>query len=106
MSLLAKYRERVQHQHGWEVELQCPQCSHESVPKFDEGLTPKPEKVARNVRDTPMICANVTCPECSHDLKERAGEKLAELFKDVRKTTIGWVGVVLGVLVFLPILVW
>ncbi len=79
MSLMARYKERVQHQHGWEVELQCPQCNHEGVPEY-VGWTPSS---AINLGDTPTIYANLSCPQCGHDLKDAAGEKLRELFKDV-----------------------
>ena len=79
MSLLANYRERVQHQQGWEVELRCPECNHDGVPKYN-GWTPSK---AIKLGNTPTIYANVTCSECSHNLKPAAGEKLTELFKDV-----------------------
>ncbi|HSF91383.1 MAG TPA: hypothetical protein VLA51_04175, partial [Paracoccaceae bacterium] len=68
------------------------------MPTFADGLTPKANAVAKNVADSPLICATVTCSECGHDLNELAGEKLTDLFKDVPRTTIGWMGVVLGVL--------
>jgi ribosomal protein S27E len=79
MSLLAKYQERVQHQHGWEVELQCPECNHVAVPKYDGWTASKAIKLG----DTPTIYANLTCSDCGRDLKEAAGGKLKELFKDV-----------------------
>ncbi len=31
MSLWTKYKERVHHQHGWEVELRCPEYKYESL---------------------------------------------------------------------------
>ncbi len=79
MSLLSKYKERVQHQHGWEVELQCPECGHDGKPKYDGWTVSKLIKLG----DTPTIYANLTCSKCGHDLKEAAGGKLKELFKDV-----------------------
>jgi MFS family permease len=102
--LVTKYKERVDFKHGWEVELQCPQCGHDGLPKCGDGRTPKPAEYAKNTGETPMICADVTCSQCGHDLKERAGEKLTELFKDVPKTTIGFLGVVLAILIILPVL--
>lgn len=105
ISFITQYKQRVELQHGWEVELQCPECGHESVPTFADGLTPKPNAVAKNVADSPLICATVTCSECGHDLNEQAGVKLIELFKDVPRTTIGWLSVVLGVLLFSPVAV-
>lgn len=83
MSLISKYKERVNFKHGWEVELQCPQCRHDGLPECSGGRTPKPKEWNKDPGDTPMICANVTCAECGHDLKEQASEKLTELFKDV-----------------------
>jgi hypothetical protein len=79
MSLLDKYRERVQHEHGWEVTLRCPNCHQESVPQYI-GWTPSN---AVNFGDTPTIYANLSCPECGADLKAEAGQKLQELFQDV-----------------------
>lgn len=79
MSWLSKYKERAQHQHGWEAELRCPECKHDGMPKYD-GWTPSN---AINFGDTPTIYANLTCSECGHDLKDAAGEKLKELFKEV-----------------------
>jgi hypothetical protein len=79
MSLMARYKQRGQHQHGWEVELECPKCHHQGVPQY-VGWTPGN---AINIGSTPTIYANLLCAECGHDLKEPAGEKLRELFKDV-----------------------
>jgi hypothetical protein len=100
--LVTKYKERTNIPLGWKVELQCPQCGHDGLPKCSEGWTVKPAEYAKNTGDTPLICTDVKCSECDHDLKERAGEKLTELFKDVPKTTIGLLGVALGVLIFSP----
>lgn len=102
--LVTKYKERVDPKYGWEVELECPQCGHDGLPKYCDGWTPKPDEFGKNPSGTPVICADVTCSECGHDLKERAGEKLTELFKDVPKTTMGWLSVVLALLVFSPVL--
>ena len=79
MSLLAKYRQRLLHEHGWQIELECSQCGHVGLPKYD-GWTPK-----RHIRfrKKPTIYANVACPECSKDLKKEAGNKLVELFSDL-----------------------
>ena len=105
MSLISKYKERVNLKHGWEVELKCPSCAHDGLPKCCDWRTPKPTEYAKNTGETPVIGAEVTCSECDHDLKERAGEKLTELFKDVPKTTIGLLGVILAILIFSPIIV-
>ena len=78
-SFLSKYKEQVRHQHGWEVELQCPECSHEGLPMYN-GWTPSS---AVNSGNTPMIYVDLTCSECGHELKSVAGTKLTELFTDV-----------------------
>ena len=112
--LVTKYKERVDLKYGWEVELECPRCSHDGLPKYCDGWTPKPGKVLNYYGNTHMICANVACAECGHDLKERAGEKLKEVFKDVPKTTfkdvpkatVGALGVVMAIpLLLLPFVV-
>ncbi len=79
MSLFGKYRERIQHQHGWEVELRCPRCHHEDLPQY-VGWTPSR---SINTGDTPTIYANLLCPQCGQDLKKPAADKLRELFRDV-----------------------
>ena len=79
MSLLTRYRERLQNEHGWQVELECSQCGHVGLPKCD-GWTPS--NVIR-LGDKPTIYANVTCPECGKSLKDEAGHKLVELFSGV-----------------------
>jgi hypothetical protein len=106
-SFLSKYKERVQHQHGWEVELQCPECNHDGKPKYG-GWTPSK---AIKFGDTPTIYANLTCSECGHDLKSEAGTKLTELFKEVRippqnkRLLYGFIFVVYGLpLIFAGIL--
>ena len=107
-SFLSKYKERAQHQHGWEVELQCPECNHDGKPKYD-GWTPNK---AVKFGDTPTIYANVTCSECGHDLKTEAGKKLTELFKDVsipprnKRLLYGFISVVVGVPLILAGLLW
>lgn len=76
--LITKYGERMQHQHAWEVELNCPACGVTAVPVF-HGWTPS---YAINVGNTPTIYANLTCPRCGADLRGTAGKKLVERFAD------------------------
>lgn len=78
-TLLTRYRERLQHQHGWEVELRCPACAASALPSLD-GWTPS---YAVNFGDAPTIYANVTCSKCGVDLKDAAGKKLVEIFAGV-----------------------
>lgn len=78
-TLLARYRERMQHEHGWEVEVRCPTCGAVTVPTF-RGWTPGG---AINFGDRPTIYANLECPRCGADLKAAAGETLVELFGGV-----------------------
>ncbi len=100
-----KYKKRVDFKHGWEVELECPSCGHEGLPECSGGRTPQPKEWSKNPDDTPVICANVTCAECGHDLKEQASEKLTELFKDVPKTTLGLLSVVMAIILLVSIVV-
>ena len=76
--MLAKYQERLRHEHGWEVPLRCHWCGADSVPNY-LGWTPSQ---IINWADKPTIYANLECPKCGHDVKETAGEKLVELFAD------------------------
>lgn len=78
-TLMQKYRERLQHQHAWEVELTCPSCGFTGLPVF-HGWTPS---YAINLGNTPTIYAQLTCPKCGADLKKAAGQKSVELFADV-----------------------
>src|SRR5271168_2082714 len=78
-SLRARYNQRLQHEHGWEVELQCPVCGAVAVPRFG-GWTPSG---AINFGNKATIYANLNCPRCGADLKEEAGRKLVELYAEV-----------------------
>lgn len=75
----ARYRERLQHTHGWEAELRCPACGVVALPAFN-GWTPSD---AINFGDTPTIYADLTCRSCGADLRQAAGTKLVELFANV-----------------------
>ena len=90
-SILAKYKEVMEHSHGWDVELQCNHCGWTGVPLYN-GWIPS---TAMNFEVKPTIYANLRCPECGKDLKEEAGTKLVELFKDVEldkrnKAVLAW----------------
>ncbi len=76
-----QYRERLQHQHGWEVELTCPVCG--VVTPVYNGWT---SSHAIHLGNTPTIFANLNCPQCVADLHEAAGKKLVELFADIAVT--------------------
>lgn len=78
-ALFTRYRERLQHQHAWEVELECPACGTSGVPMFN-GWTPS---YAINVGNTPTIYANLTCGKCGANLSRAAGKKLVELLAGV-----------------------
>jgi hypothetical protein len=78
-SFFAKYKQAVEHQHGWDVELKCIGCGWSGVPIYD-GWTPS---YAMNFGNSPTIYANITCPECGKDLREEAGSKLVELFEGI-----------------------
>jgi len=102
MSLISKYKEQVQINHGWEVDLKCPQCDQSGIPAFEDG-TIDTEKIHKNAAGIPMLCADVTCSECGHDLEAQAGEKLKELFSET-PTTFGWASILMATLFFVPIL--
>lgn len=91
VALLKKYKEALQLKHGWQVELQCSQCSHCGVPAY-EGWT---SSRAITVENSPLIYANISCPECGKNLKQEGGEKLVELFSGIavpgrNKELIAW----------------
>jgi hypothetical protein len=69
----------MQHQHGWDVELQCPRCGNIAVPVF-RGWTPSR---AISLGNTPTIYADLDCARCGASLRDAAGRKLVELFTDV-----------------------
>lgn len=103
MSLLTTYKERVQLQHGWEVELRCPDCNHEGVPEVEriQNTTVNVINAGRN----PHVFANVTCSECGHDLKTIAEETLVTMFNNVslspRNKLIIFVFIVMVIVVLL-----
>lgn len=98
-TLLKEYKRRLQHQHGWEVELECPICGHCGQPDYD-GWTPNS---AMKFGDRPTIFANVTCHKCGQDLRQAAGDKLVEVFSGVptaarnRQMLIAFIGLIVGV---------
>jgi len=77
--ILQKYKQTVRLDHGWEVELTCPECNWNGIPP-DNGWTPGLEIHFGN---TPTIYSNLKCPECECNLRKEAGEKLVEMFSDV-----------------------
>ena len=103
LSLLTKYRERMQHQHGWEVELKCLSCGTTGIPTFN-GWTPD---MSMNFGNAPTIYGILHCSTCGADLKGAAREKLPELFADVtvparnRRLMLGFVLFFIGFVAFL-----
>jgi hypothetical protein len=39
LTFLKQYNQRLQHQHGWEIELNCPACGNHGLPD-GAGWTP------------------------------------------------------------------
>jgi hypothetical protein len=78
-SFLARYRDRLRIEHGWEAEVACPSCGAVAVPVY-HGWTPT--QVIR-FGDAPTVYAELSCPRCGADLKEAAGRRLVELFADI-----------------------
>ena len=79
LTFLKRDSQRLQHQHGWEVELRCPACGNRSLPDYTDWT---PDSTI-HFGTRPTIFANVCCPRCGQDLKQQAGEKLIELFSHV-----------------------
>ncbi len=101
-SILAKYRERLEHNHGWQVPLICTKCGHEGVPRYD-GWTPS---TAIRFGDRPTIYADLYCEKCGRDLREEAEVALVDTFSqqptDLRNKRLLWGMIV--VLVVVPLL--
>jgi hypothetical protein len=79
LTFLKQYNQRLQHQHGWEVELDCRACGNHGLPDYT-GWTPDS---TIHFGTWPTIFANVCCPRCGQDLKQPASEKPIELFSHV-----------------------
>ncbi len=77
--MMQKYAEAMKMNHGWEEELDCPQCQKKVKPIY-QGWVPNNKM---NFGNTPTIFANITCPGCNLSLREQAGRKLVELFSSV-----------------------
>ncbi len=79
MGFLRKYHDALRHQHGWEVELTCPECGHTAVPHYGDWEFTR----TAHLGDTPTVFALVTCPNCGRDLRGAAGDCLVATFSDV-----------------------
>lgn len=78
-TLFHRYQRRLQHRHGWQVELVCDRCGQQAVPQF-RGWTP--DGAIRWGKQS-TIYANLSCPTCGKDLKQEAGQRLVGLFRDI-----------------------
>src|SRR5262245_25781084 len=79
LDLLRNYRETLQHEHGWEVDLPCDECGAVVLPVCD-GWRPS---TSVRLGDKPTVFANLSCPRCSASMRDAAEKKLVELFRDV-----------------------
>ena len=79
LSIFKKYRDLMQHRHGWEVELKCPRCNRSGVPRFDGW---KPNNTIK-FGNKSTIFALLQCTHCGCELREEAGKKLIELFSEI-----------------------
>lgn len=73
---LAEYRKTLEHEHGWEVELNCTTCGYSGLPTY-EGWQPG---YSMSFGTTPTVFARLECPACGRDLEPEAGAALVELF--------------------------
>ncbi len=104
MAVLQGYRKALQHEHGWEVELTCTDCSHTGLPQYDGW---EPDNVI-NIGNTPTMFARVSCANCGRDLRSVAGEKLVAMFSEItvpkaNRRIIAWFVVACVCLATLPL---
>jgi hypothetical protein len=104
MGFFRRYRETLRHEHGWEVELTCPQCGHTGLPRY-EGWKPN---LAGGFGKTPTIFANLACTKCGRDLRRAAGEQLVATFSRIavpkgNKRLLVWFVIAVLLIVSLPI---
>jgi hypothetical protein len=98
-SFLKRYREAMEHKHGWDVELECNGCGKRGIPEY-RGWKP-----SQSVRfgAKPTIYADVACAGCGRGLKEEAGSVLVRLFSDLtvpprnKRIIIGFIAVMAGI---------
>jgi hypothetical protein len=102
LTFFEQYRQRLRHQHGWEIELDCPVCGNHGLP-VHSGWTPDS---TIHFGTQPTIFVNVSCPRCGQDLTQQAGEKLVELFSDVTAPARNrrMIALLISLLVGLPLL--
>lgn len=80
MKLIARCRIDLRHEHGWNVKLTCPDCSHKGVPRFDGWAA----NTAINFGNAPTLFARLACANCGGDLRSAASESLQNMFSGVR----------------------
>ena len=78
-AIFKRYKELMQHKHGWELELGCPKCNWQGKPNY-QGWTPSR---AMSLGKSCKIYANLTCPRCGNNLKEEAAKRLTEMFSGI-----------------------
>jgi hypothetical protein len=106
-SILKRYREAVEHKHGWEADLTCGGCGQRGRPEY-HGWTPGH---ARGFGDRPTVYAKLTCASCGCGLEQEAGDEVVQLFRDVevpaanRRVIWEFVALMVGVPLLLAALV-
>ncbi len=103
MAFLERYRNAMRHEHGWEVDLACPDCGHAGLPRYD-GWEPTS---AITFGSTPTLFAHVACVNCGRDLRSVAGERLRAMFTEitvpkVNRRMVVWFLVAVILIVSLP----
>jgi ribosomal protein S27E len=78
-SFFNRYNAAVRQTHGWNIELQCPQCGLAGLPRYEGWM----QNIAMNSGDKPTIYAKVACSRCGKSLRDEAGGKLFALFTGV-----------------------
>lgn len=105
-SLLQRYREAVQHEHGWDVALTCNACGTRAVPVY-KGWTPSKTV---GFGTTPTLYADLACTTCGTNLQQDARAELVRLFAEEplaaanKRLIRRFVGAMIFLFVALPLL--
>jgi hypothetical protein len=105
---MQRYREALEHKHGWDVELECGGCGLRGIPEF-RGWKPSP---SMRFGDSATIYADLACTGCGRGLKEEAGAELTHLFSGMtvpprnRRLLVHFILIVVGIPLILAAIVY